>query len=315
MLPYFPEIQWRNVKTELAKNRANFSAKNVAQLIEKTLIKKKVKEKDLQRRLSILEVIDISRHSKRKFWYGHIVTGTGTLNGYRTSTQLEEIIKEQIKTFNMNVHVSVEFHDHVIYVSMKETKKKKSKVQYPVPIFFALFINEKHFFCSKKTVAQGFIDIITMSLGFSHSKRLKLMGKDVKSLDQLCKAKEQRAIGINDIEDIPVYKTALPEKKRTGIDFTQATQRKAHAEQCFDVNPPQLELVVTRIKNQPWIDEELHSKLKDEKINVTWEFRSSSISSYLTKLIERQIIVTPPPIYISNLMKLGKNEFSIVRNR
>lgn len=42
-----------------------------------------------------------------------------------------------------------------------------------------------------------------------------------------------------------------------------------------------------------------------------WKFRSRNITDFLVNLIERRILVTPVPDYITNLMTLGKNELTL----
>lgn len=46
-------------------------------------------------------------------------------------------------------------------------------------------------------------------------------------------------------------------------------------------------------------------------MHFRWEFRSHNIPECLAKLIERRVLVTPVPYYISNLMVLGKNEITL----
>ncbi|OAD52040.1 hypothetical protein WN48_03332, partial [Eufriesea mexicana] len=181
-------------------------------------------------------------------------------------------------------------------------------------IKIAITVSQKYFFSTNKNVSFNILDGIAKSLGFEGSKRFKLMGKDIKSLSELCWRKKEGTINYKNINKNLVFKDGAPDRKETGISFTQQKQRRRYAEKCFGDNPPTLEVLVI---NRPGISlsqKDVTIKLPNENIHVTWEFRSRNIATCLTKLIERRILNPPVPYYISNLMMLGKNEFTLQNN-
>ncbi|CAK9794695.1 hypothetical protein ANTPLA_LOCUS78 [Anthophora plagiata] len=125
-------------------------------------------------------------------------------------------------------------------------------------------------------------------------------------------AKKEGAISSENINQSLMYKDISPERRKTGVDFTQQKHRKRYMEKCFGEDPPTLELLVINGPSMPV--KSTSTNLPNENIRATWEFRSHNIATYLTKLIERRILITPVPYYISNLMILGKNELTLQRD-
>lgn len=102
-------------------------------------------------------------------------------------------------------------YNNVTFISLKEKEKKKKKqVQHAMPTFFALFLGHKYFFCSRKNVPLDYVKVVTVSLGYSNSKRIKLMGKDLKSLIKLLWIKQQGALCTEDISEPPAYQPSDP---------------------------------------------------------------------------------------------------------
>jgi len=100
-------------------------------------------------------------------------------------------------------------HNEIIFVYIKE-KQKKKRIQRTIPIFFALFLGRKHFFCSRKNAPLDFVKAIAVVLGYIDSKRIKLTGRDLKSLIRLLWIKQQGVLCIENITQSPVYKSSEP---------------------------------------------------------------------------------------------------------
>ncbi|XP_076678597.1 uncharacterized protein LOC143374363 isoform X2 [Andrena cerasifolii] len=313
VIPHFPETSWAKIRSELVKHHWQFTTANTVSLIKLAITAAKVPQKVLRDRLSLLKLIDISWHSKRRAWYGYALVGPNKSKNYLISRRIQDDIKEHFHALNIKMDVNVNTHDDVMYVSLKENRSKgrKKKIPNVAPIYFALFIGQKYFFCTKKNIPSDILEGILKNMGYNSSKKLNLMGKDLKSLSKLCWKKKEGALSSENINKSLIYKDGSPDKKPTGTDFTQHKQRKKYAEMCFGDDPPTLELLVINGPSIPLIQKDVSLKLPNESIRATWEFRSRNICICLTKLIERRILATPVPYYISNLMVLGKNKFTI----
>lgn len=314
VMPIFPEISWSDVKSKLIKKHKKFTVYNVAFLIGQILDDINLNEKELDNRLTRLEVTDISRHNKRKIWYGYKLTGTDSSLNYLERRQIEENIKEEFHSNKINVDVKAAIHDNITFVNIKEKKKTRRKVYYTMPISFALFAGHKYFFCSKKNISHNFAQSMAVALGYNDSKRIKLMGKDLRSLIRLLWNKQQNTLHSEDIPEPLIYESADPIISNNGIDYTQNKQRKSYAEKCFRKNPPTLELLVINGLEESILHETVASVLPGDSIHMNWEFHSHNITKFLTYLIEKRAVSLPLPDYISNFLTVGKNELTLKRD-
>ena len=313
VIPHFPETSWTEIRSELVKQHIRFSTANAVLLIKIAVTAAKVSKKVLRDRLLTLQLNDISWHNQRPTWNGYALVGPNKSVNYLVNRTIQEDIQEHFHKLTIKMNVNVNTHDDIMYVSLKDNSSKGHKrlIRSVAPMFFALFIGQKYFFCTNKNVPSDILDGIAKSMGYKSSKKLNLTGKDLKSLSKLCWKKKEGAGSSENINKSLIYKDASPERKPTGTDFTQHKQRKKYAEMCFGDEPPTLELLVINGPSIPLIQKDVSIKLPNKGMRATWEFRSRNICIYLTKLIERRILVTPVPYYISNLTMLGKNKFTI----
>ncbi|XP_076629999.1 uncharacterized protein LOC143346113 isoform X2 [Colletes latitarsis] len=305
-MPIFPEISWTDIKTKLIKHRKKFTSPNVAQLIKIEMLE--LRYKDLRERLRTLQLIDISWHNTRRIWYSYKLLNFNKPANYPTIRNIQNSMEDYFKSLNMKIDVKITMHDDIMYVSLT-TKPIKS-----TPIYVALFMGDEYFFCTRKNVPPNITQAIVYSMGYQKSKPFNLMGKNLKSLAAMLWRRKGGALNSENISETVQYKDANPDIKSTGIDFTQQKQRKKYAKQCFGDDPPTLESLVITAPDVPWVHKDVSTKLPNEKISVTWEFRSHNIATFLKKLIEKKVLVSPVPNYISNFMVSGKNQFKLHRN-
>ncbi|XP_031842728.1 uncharacterized protein LOC116431438 isoform X2 [Nomia melanderi] len=313
VMSLFPEISWSNIRSELVKHHNSFTSANVAQLIRTVITDRNIKEKDLKDRLATLQLIDISWHSDRRTWYGHLLQGSSTYISYFKHRKILVDMQDYFNSLHMKINVKMYIHNGVTYIALisKEDNQRKKKIRSGLPITFALFMGQKCFFSNRKNVSQDMLQAIVQSTGYGKSKQINLAGKNLVSLSKMCWRRKQRALNFENVNNTVEYKDSGPERKASGIDFTQHKQRKKYAENCFGDNPATLELLVINGYNMPFAHEDISKRLPNESTSAKWEYRSPNITGLLTKLIEQRILVTPVPYYVSNLMVLGKNEFTI----
>ncbi|XP_029155592.1 uncharacterized protein LOC114928494 [Nylanderia fulva] len=314
VMPIFPEISWSDVKSKLIKKHKTFTAYNVALIIGQILDNINLRDKELDNRLTALEVTDISRHNKRKIWYGYKLTGAGSSLNYLEIRQIQETIKKEFQSKSLNINVKAAVHDDITFVNIKEKKQTKRKAYTAMPIFFALFSGHKYFFCSQKNISTNIAQSMAIALGYNGSKRIKLMGKDLRSLIRLLWNKQQNTLHSEDIQQSLVYEPSRPIISNNGIDYTQSKQRKSYAEKCFHKNPPTLELLVINELEESIQHEAVASLLPYDNIRMSWEFRSHNIVNFLTNLIEKRALPLPLPDYVANFMTVGRNELTLNRD-
>lgn len=121
---------------------------------------------------------------------------------------MEESIIEEFQSNGFNIDIKVAIYDNITFINIKE-KSKKRRVHHAMPIFFALFMGHKYLFCSKKNVSHDFVKFMANALSYSDSKKIKLMGKDLRSLIRLLWNKQQGTLHAENIHQ-PVYEPSDP---------------------------------------------------------------------------------------------------------
>lgn len=96
-------------------------------------------------------------------------------------------------------------HEGITYISIKD-KPRGKEAKTITPIFFALFMGQEYLFCSKKSVTKEGIQILVDSLGFTSAKKLKLVGKDLRSLMKMLWLKKQGAVHSSEFLNPPDLK-------------------------------------------------------------------------------------------------------------
>jgi len=124
--------------------------------------------------------------------------------------EIKESIKEEFRSSGLDMDVKAIMYNSIMFIYVKEKEKKKKRMQRTIPTFFALFLGHKYFFCSKKNVPLYYIKVIAVSLGYNDSKRIKLIGKDLRSLIKLLWIKQQGTIHADDINQPPIYQLSNP---------------------------------------------------------------------------------------------------------
>lgn len=315
VVPVFPEVSWARVRSKLVKNHKSFTVANALRVIEDVLDNANLREKELRDRLTTLEVIDVSRHDERKVWYGYELTGSNGTSRHVEMQEMQEGIREEFHSSGLDMSVKTVMHNNVTFICVREKEKRKKKSERStMPTFFAVFLGHKYFFCSKKTVPLHYVKVMAISLGYSNSRRIRLMGKNLRSLIKLLWFKQQGALHAEDIGRPPVYQPSNPTVSNNGVDYTQRKQRKKYAEQCFSKDPPILEKLVITGPEESIKHDAVASKLPADSLRINWEFHSRNLARFLTVLIERRAFTLPLPEYVSNLMTLGKNVLTLQTN-
>jgi len=125
--------------------------------------------------------------------------------------EIKESIKEEFYSiFDLDMDVKAIMYNSITFICVKEKEKRKKRIQRTVPTFFALFLGHKYFFCSRKDVPLYYIKVIAISLGYDDGKRIKLIGRDLRSLIKLLWIKQQGTIHAEDINRPPVYQLSNP---------------------------------------------------------------------------------------------------------
>ncbi|KYQ49941.1 hypothetical protein ALC60_10962 [Trachymyrmex zeteki] len=311
VIPVFPETSWSRVRSKLIKNHKTFTVANAVHVIQDILDNTDLSLKDLHDRLTTLEVTYISRHNNKRIWYGYKLSGLNNELRHLDSQEIQEGIKKEFYSNGLDMDIKAVMYDSIMFICVKEKKKKKKAQYLLLPTYFALFFGQKYFFCSRKNVSVDYIKTIAFNLGYNNSKRIKLMGKDLKSLIKLLWIKQQNVLQAGDINQPPVYQPSNPVISNNGTDYTQSKQRKKYAEQCFGKDPPILEKLVIKGPEESIKHDSVASKLPTNNIRMNWEFRSHNMARFLTALIERRAFMPPLPDYISNFMIMGKNELTL----
>lgn len=153
-------------------------------------------------------VSDVSRHNKRKIWYSYELTRLEKQMNYVGKRELEENIIQEFNSIGVRVNVKVVTHNDITFVYIKDKKKKKAISV--TPFFFALFLGHKYIFCSKKNISDVFVTAIANALGYKKSKKIKLAGRDVRSLIKMLWIKQQGILHAASLDQSLTYEAADP---------------------------------------------------------------------------------------------------------
>ncbi|KAK0161249.1 hypothetical protein PV327_009740 [Microctonus hyperodae] len=306
VLPHFPEISWSEVRSILIQHHDSFTSKNVVRIIEKRIDEMNIDDKELKERLTMLEVIEISRHSMRKIWYGFQLKNKKDENDLLSLEELRQNMVQLFHTMKLNMTIKLVTNEGITFVSIRDSKSIRI-----MPLFFALILEQGYFFSSRKSVTKEFLQVITRSSGYNSCKPLKLSGKYLKSLLKILQIKIQGAPHAVKLYNYQEYKEGPPKIKNTGIDFRQHQQRKKYVKQFLSDEKLTLDTLVVKNSQIPWAHKDISSKLPDVRINMEWEFGSHDILGFLLELADKRVLVTPLPTYITKLLEKGKNELTI----
>ena len=149
----------------------------------------------------------MSRHHGKRTWYCYELKGLKTETNFMTRKDIENKIVEHCRGYEMQVEVQTASNDGITFAAIKE-KPKNKKIGRVNPVVFALFLGQKYFFCSKKTVSSYFIKAVASTMGHNGSKRMKLFGKDILSLLTFIWQKKQGVIDTK-TEEVP-YQDSKP---------------------------------------------------------------------------------------------------------
>ncbi|KAJ8667240.1 hypothetical protein QAD02_008902 [Eretmocerus hayati] len=306
----FPEISWPRVKYKLMKHHQQFTTAQALKVINNELDKLKLSDNIITNRVAILEVIDVSKHYKKKVWHGYELRSNDPVQSI-TADQIENDVSENFQTMQTNVDVRTVLAKGVIFVSIKfKPKKSSSKSPASAPTFFALMDGEKFFFSSKKQVSEDIVLAIVNALGHSNYKQLKLCGRDVHSLVQILINKKTSKLQSVEAQVPEDFEPELPSRTELGYDFTQHKQREEYSKKIFEDDPVLEQLKLNSI-NQPWEDEEAVNRFPDDIIQASVTFSSPDLSNFLGDLVKLTVIETPVPDFLTNLKSLGRNEFTL----
>lgn len=154
---------------------------------------------------------DVSRHDKRKVWYGYKLTDE--VPNHVEKGEIQKSIEEEFHSNGLETNVKVVMYNNITFICVKEKEKKKKTTrqgQRNMPTFFALFLRHKYFFCSKKIVSLNYIKGLAISQGYNNGRRIKLMGKDLRSLMKFLWLKEQGTLRTEAIGQPSVYQPSNP---------------------------------------------------------------------------------------------------------
>ncbi|XP_051171374.1 uncharacterized protein LOC127288134 [Leptopilina boulardi] len=312
VVPVFPETSWKKIRTDLIESQQRLSVLNVTKIISRLIDDHNLTNKDLKNRLSLLEVIDISRHHMKKTWYTFEMLKIKEKINFMTKSEVTTRIMEFFSEQNVSAEVYTANYDGFIFVAIKEKpKSKQRKTVRLIPICFALILGQDHFFCSKKTVTNPYIRVISNSMGYGEYKRVQLFGRNLRSLFKLLWQKRQGAINTETMEDVP-YQDHKPLITSTGINFTQAIHRKQYVKNFFGPDPPQVETLALQCANSTWYDEETVEKLPNYNLCIGWNFNSTNVNNLLQNLIKEKVIQLPMPAYLSKWTTSGRNSIKLV---
>lgn len=157
-------------------------------------------------------VPDISRHSKRKVWYCYELTSPNKPVNYVGKRKLQEDIIKELSLNTIQANVKVVTYNDVTFVYIKEKKKKKQAISV-TPFYFALFLGHEYIFCSKKNISSDFMKIVTDTLGYKKIKKIKLIGRDIRSLMRMLRIKQQGILHAADLDQSLVYEASEPRVK------------------------------------------------------------------------------------------------------
>ncbi|KAL7305302.1 hypothetical protein TKK_0002433 [Trichogramma kaykai] len=311
VLPVFPELEWKKIKSKLVKNHQSFKTANALQIIEAGIEQREeFDDKILKDRLALLRVIDVSRHYYKKIWYGYELKGKEAAD-HPSEEDIESQVENCAVEYHMNIICHVVKYDSLIFISIQEKPRKKRAAKPSLPTYFCVPEDESCIFCCKKIILKSYLTTLTAALGYKSCKQIKLFGKSIPSLVKLLRARKEAVAKGDHIKDAPRLRKAPPVHIAMGTDFTQHTHRRDYINKILGENPPTFETLRVKNIDEKWRHKDALEKFPDEVVFTGVEFRSTSIPNLLRNLVYHKILLTPTPVYATNILTLGRNELSV----
>lgn len=145
-------------------------------------------------------------------WYGYTFIKSNKSINYFMNRDIADNMRDYFQSVNLKIDVRVHAHNGITYVALFKNGKNVAKQKYINGIYLALFTGQKHFFSSKRHVSSDLLNAVIRSLGYMDTKRLKLMGRDLRSLSKLHWKRMEGALNCN-IDNTLEYKDAVPDIK------------------------------------------------------------------------------------------------------
>ncbi|XP_046414656.1 uncharacterized protein LOC124176879 isoform X1 [Neodiprion fabricii] len=313
VLPIFPELTWNNLRSLLMKHHQNFTTRASISIIEQIITTAKIGNNDLRDRLSILEVIEVSRHSNQRIWTCHELRGeTVTMSGFQSDSEIRDRVAKEFLRSVQNMEVQITSYNGITFLTLRSSQRSTSRrVKNVETLYFAFCKGEKYFFSGKKNMGKNYLLAMAQALGYTNTKPSKLSGRDLKSLIKLLRAKQQGAMNSKNISLPPVYPGLQPVVRSTGIDFTESKQRGEYIDKCFGTEAPKTEMLAVNIASEVWDCPELVPEMEGESGICKWEFHSTYIPGMMKKLVQRRVLTIPLPIYVQDMLIIGRNETTL----
>ncbi|XP_046734534.1 uncharacterized protein LOC124404451 [Diprion similis] len=313
VLPIFPELTWNNLRSLLMEHHQNFTTRASISIIEQIITAARIGNNDLRDRLSILEVIEVSRHSNHRIWTCHELRGeTMTTSGSQSDSEIRDRVAKAFLRSIQKMEVQITSHNGITFLTLRSSNQSTTRrVKKGETLYFALCKGEKYFFSGKKNLGKDYLMAMAQGLGYTNTKPSKLSGRELKSLIKLLRAKQQGAINNEHVSGPPVYPGLQPVVRSTGIDFTESKQRGEFIDKCFGTEPPKTEMLAVNIASETWDCPELVPEMEGESGICKWEFHSTYIPGMMKKLVQRRVLTIPLPIYVQDMLIIGRNETTL----
>lgn len=151
-------------------------------------------------------VTDISRHSKKKIWYGYELRNNENNKLLIPNIDMEKRIAQSLLINSLKTSVKIINNEGITFISLQQ----KDKTKQLLPIFVALYLHQGYFFISKKNIAKDILNGIVAGLGYKSHKYLNLSGRNLNSLIKIIQMKKNGCVRYQNLYDTPIIKNSHP---------------------------------------------------------------------------------------------------------
>nr|CAD7397712.1 unnamed protein product [Timema poppensis] len=160
----------------------------------------------------------------------------------------------------------------------------------------------------RKCTTNNLSTAVKETFGADYIKKCNLSGRDIKSLYQMLKNKENSAFNTRSVvlNNQTFTRVVHPERTLHGLDFSRTNDRRRYIKSLLGDNPPVVQRLEIEVRNCRWQAKHLVRGI-DMKLSSTVTLTAPNIPDMIENMATTGALRTPAPHFISQYCHLGKN--------
>nr|CAD7203154.1 unnamed protein product [Timema douglasi] len=307
VLPLFEEITWSEVKKRIIKEKKTFTVQSLTDLLINQV--KRLEVDDLLTRVHNLQLLEKAVHPERVIWKAvYLEQGEGRFCTKWSAKFFQQELKRKCTTNNLSTVIQVIHRNNLLWIMVVVKKVVHNRgVQLGRPTYLAFVPLDKYLFFACGAT-NSLLNAVKETFGADYIKKCNLSGRDIKSLYQMLKNKENSAFNTRSVvlDNQTFTRVVHPERTLHGLDFSRTNDRRRYIKSLLGDNPPVVQRLEIEVRNCRWQAKHLVRGI-DMKLSSTVTLTAPNIPDMIENMATTGALRTPAPHFISQYCHLGKN--------